>query len=192
MNINFDVLVKEYGVEEVYSSTIESKSFDVFLSLYGSKHKFTVKNGFSLVHLAVIHKNIEVLKFLSSAGYDMNASDVDGLTSLHLAVISKSNECFDYLLKHEAVDIGLKSKEGNTFLHFAAMVNNMYVAMHRDRQLMHRVFNMKNKDGKYCGEMVPSKEFSNGIYSADVELYTYGNKVAPEFIKIKYKEEEEN
>lgn len=184
-------LVEEYGVEEIYSSAIEGGIFEVFMNLYSSKHKYTPYEGYTLIHLAVVHNNLEVLKFLANEGCDLNAGDVDGLTALHFAVISKSNKCFDYLLSHPSVDIAAKTNDGNTFLHYAAMVNNMYVAMHRDRHVMRNVFNMKNNAGKYCGELLTDSLYSNGVYSANLELFNYSNTVAPEGIKIKYKKEGE-
>lgn len=78
--------------------------------------------GATPLHLAIEENNIELVKFLLSNGADPLATDKLGLTPFHTLIRGKKNieilkELYKWTLGHE-----IKTKEGLTLLHYAAMM----------------------------------------------------------------------
>jgi ankyrin repeat protein len=83
----------------------------------------SVPNEFSIVTLAVLNENIEILKLILKTGYDPNAfniEDSEGTTSLYWATCQNSFDIVQILIEAGAkVDIE-KPQEGITSIHVAA------------------------------------------------------------------------
>ena len=76
-------------------------------------------DGRTLLHVAAIANQCEMMKYLISCGNDLNAVDNNGDTALHLAVSNKHIEATQTLLSHGADDTIL-NKQSDAPLHIAA------------------------------------------------------------------------
>ena len=76
-------------------------------------------DGRTLLHVATIANQCEMMKYLISCGNDLNAVDNNGDTALHLAVSNRHIEATQTLLSHEADDTIL-NKQSDAPLHIAA------------------------------------------------------------------------
>ncbi len=77
--------------------------------------------GYTLLHMFVgapekIPEVLDIIKYLITAGVDVNVKDVEGRTALQLCPI---NACFKYLLENGA-NINSQNNKGETALHAAA------------------------------------------------------------------------
>ncbi len=112
-------------------------------SMRDEESNVTLEAGSSMLHLAVLKSNVEVLEKLVSCGANLNQADRDGNTPLHIACLNTSGKCLtngmlDFLLNHEAqkkcmkhlsqrqlTDINLKTQKGVTALMVAARRGNI-------------------------------------------------------------------
>jgi len=78
---------------------------------------------YSLIHIATIHSNIETIEFLIEKGANINAGDLNNITSLALAAAVQSPQVIKLLLAHGA-DADIQSKSGSTPLIRALLANN--------------------------------------------------------------------
>ena len=76
-------------------------------------------DGRTLLHVATVANQCEMMKYLISCGNDLNAVDKNGNTALHLAVSNRHIEATQTLLSHEADDTIL-NKQSDAPLHIAA------------------------------------------------------------------------
>jgi hypothetical protein len=83
--------------------------------------------GFTPLHLATGEGQVEIVKFLISAGADVNAKGPYGWTSLHMAAGMNSSEMVAMLIT-AAADPNLKMELGNTPLHSAVYLGSIDVA----------------------------------------------------------------
>ena len=84
-------------------------------------------NGFKPLHLATGESRVEIVKYLISAGADVNAKGPYGWTSLHMAAGMNSSEMVAMLIA-AAADPNLKMELGNTPLHSAAYRGSIDIA----------------------------------------------------------------
>lgn len=84
-------------------------------------------NGFKPLHLATGETQVDIVKFLISAGADVNAKGPYGWTSLHMAAGMNSSEMVEMLIA-AAADPNLKMEMGNTPLHSAAYLGSIDIA----------------------------------------------------------------
>jgi len=84
-------------------------------------------NGFKPLHLATGEGQVKIVKFLISAGADVNAKGPYGWRSLHMAAGMNSSEMVAMLIA-AAADPNLKMELGNTPLHSAAYLGNIDIA----------------------------------------------------------------
>jgi len=84
-------------------------------------------NGFKPLHLATGEAQVDIVKFLISAGADVNAKGPYGWTSLHMAAGMNSSEMVEMLIAAVA-DPNLKMELGNTPLHSAAYIGSIDIA----------------------------------------------------------------
>jgi hypothetical protein len=89
-------------------------------------------NGFKPLHLATGEAQVDIVKFLISAGADVNAKGPYGWTSLHMAAGMNSSEMVAMLIA-AAADPNLKMELGNTPLHSAAYMGNMDIVLAGER-----------------------------------------------------------
>lgn len=80
--------------------------------------------GVTLLHLAVLMKDLELLKSLLERGIDPNIPNQEGETPLLLACLYGQKLLAEELLKYKA-DIHAKAKDGWTVLHYAACSGNL-------------------------------------------------------------------
>lgn len=123
------------------------------------------KNGFSLLHLAVVHcKNQMVDVLLASNQANLQLVDKDGLTALHMVAsyrdytqqvlqseaMLKEKQIAEAIIKHSNA-IDLRDKAGNTALHKAAINGNVYVVellLKKDYLFpQQKLLSIKNKHG---------------------------------------------
>ena len=81
-------------------------------------HSRSTKVSNTLLHYAVIHKKIEIAKFLLLQGADVNSQNIYGFTPLHFAVKEQDNQIVKLLCLASA-DVNICSVGDNTPLHFA-------------------------------------------------------------------------
>uniref|UniRef100_A0A8C8VI50 NFKB inhibitor beta n=1 Tax=Pelusios castaneus TaxID=367368 RepID=A0A8C8VI50_9SAUR len=82
-------------------------------------------DGYTPLHVAVLRKNLEMVKLLIDSGADLNKAELScGRSPLHLAVESQSSEVVECLLR-AGVDTGAQMYVGYT---------PIYSAMHRPNQ----------------------------------------------------------
>ncbi|XP_053108975.1 nuclear factor NF-kappa-B p105 subunit isoform X2 [Hemicordylus capensis] len=100
---------------------------DVKMLLSVQRHLTTVQdeNGDNVLHLAIIHLHMELVRNLLEVVADLHADDVLNVrndiyqTPLHLAVITKQTGVVKDLLRAGA-DVSLLDRHGNSVLHLAA------------------------------------------------------------------------
>lgn len=73
--------------------------------------------------------SLDMMKLLVSCGAEVNLKDGTGITSLHHAILNKAatKDAFDTLVtadNHLNIDLNVQDNEGNSALHYAAMVND--------------------------------------------------------------------
>ncbi len=71
------------------------------------------------MHIACQWNSLEIMKYLFSKGFKINALNSCGDSPLHIAIQRKSKDVFDFLIKNEA-DTNAKNKNQETPLHIAA------------------------------------------------------------------------
>ncbi len=92
------------------------------------QHKTDINQyGSTLLHIAVKHKNEEIVKSLINSKIKMNEKDQDGRHALELAVESGTLSLIELLLANGA-EVDKTGKDGNTILSTAAKANNQKLA----------------------------------------------------------------
>ena len=82
-----------------------------------------IKEGLTLLHIAVAHNAIPMIKLLIKEGADVNAKCNDGNTPLHIATELDLIEAAQLLINADA-DINIKNHDGYTALDFARHATN--------------------------------------------------------------------
>ena len=80
---------------------------------------------------AALAGNVVVFKeLLLSPAIDVNAAGPGGVTALMIAVgLSRRSRCFfDAIIKHQDINLGQADDQGNTALHYAAILGQLYCA----------------------------------------------------------------
>ena len=74
------------------------------------------EEGYALVHLAVRHSKVEVLRLLQHLNLpvDWNARDPEGKTAFYIAVGAADHDCLKFLATHEQVDHNIAAFNGQT------------------------------------------------------------------------------
>jgi len=97
------------------------------LILKGADPKLCAYNGSSLIQLAALGNQLELLKALvADGGYDLEYQRPDGATVLHAASFGGDVELVKYLLA-ENCNVGQRLRDGSTVLHCAAEAGNLDV-----------------------------------------------------------------
>merc|ERR1719188_1760723 len=97
------------------------------LILKGADPKLCAYNGSSLIQLAALGNQLELLKALvADGGYDLEYQRPDGATVLHAASLGGDVELVKYLLA-ENCNVGQRLRDGSTVLHCAAEAGNLDV-----------------------------------------------------------------
>jgi cytohesin len=81
------------------------------------------QRGATMLHIAVLIRNVKEIRALLDSGVDINAQDKDGNTPLHWASEEGYIEVIDVLLASGA-KLNAKNKHGDTPMHFAAFRGN--------------------------------------------------------------------
>ena len=102
-------LAREGNVEELKTMT----------EMIGFTFKGVNSDGRTLLHVATIANQCEMIKYLVSCGSDLNAVDNNGDTALHLAVSNRHIEATQALLNHGADDT-IINNQSDAPLHIAA------------------------------------------------------------------------
>lgn len=96
-------------------------------------HKFVNVNcynykGYTPLHVAAISGQIDIVKMLIEYGADVNLlTTSEQYTALHLAVQNKLSEIVDILLDSKKCDINKPDCCGNSVLHYACSVGDVYI-----------------------------------------------------------------
>ncbi|WP_265045389.1 MULTISPECIES: ankyrin repeat domain-containing protein [unclassified Wolbachia] len=75
--------------------------------------------GATVLHYAIIGKNLEVVKYIIEKGANVNAKDKDGKTPIHHAVLMGKVDIAMVLLKHNA-NVNARNNWGMKVLGYAA------------------------------------------------------------------------
>jgi ankyrin repeat protein len=84
--------------------------------------------GRQALHLAAHNGNVEMLRYLKAAGSWLDVPDKFGRTALHYAVQAGSAPAVGQLLSWRACDVNVRTTDGATPLHFAAVSGFVEVA----------------------------------------------------------------
>lgn len=101
-----------------------------FLKSYLEKYKsvnFKSIEGFTMIHIACIQENVEIVNLLIGYGADVNVITIYGETPLHFAV-SKANIALVALLIRCGAEVDFKDDEGKTPYDWAIQLNHMEIA----------------------------------------------------------------
>lgn len=79
------------------------------------------KLGHTLLHWAIMQKDIFLFSNTLKRGADVNLADHEGKTPLHMAVEAESLEMIEALINHGAV-VNARDKQGQTPLHTSALL----------------------------------------------------------------------
>ena len=88
------------------------------------------KWGYTLLHDAVVAGRLEIVKYLSQHGADVNTSNLEGSTPLHDAAYKGRLELVRFLLEKGA-DANAKDNDNNTPLHEAIEAYGVYITNFR-------------------------------------------------------------
>eukprot|EP00026_Physarum_polycephalum_P005174 Phypoly_transcript_05204.p1 GENE.Phypoly_transcript_05204~~Phypoly_transcript_05204.p1 ORF type:complete len:600 (+),score=113.29 Phypoly_transcript_05204:149-1948(+) len=86
----------------------------------GNKLDAFDKDGYLLIHRAVLEDRWDVVKHLMQIGADLNSLDARGETALHLAVRNDNELMVDYLLVYEADPNAAGGRDRSTPMHLCA------------------------------------------------------------------------
>jgi len=86
----------------------------------GNKLDAFDKEGYLLIHRAVLEDRWDVVKHLMQIGADLNSLDARGETALHLAVRNDNELMVDYLLVYEADPNAAGGRDRSTPMHLCA------------------------------------------------------------------------
>lgn len=92
-----------------------------FLIESGADIKNMTLSRKNLLHLAVINRDISVVKFVISLGLDTDSVDEMGWTPLHCAVRNNENVDIVKLLVESGADIQAVTEDGKTLCHLAVI-----------------------------------------------------------------------
>jgi ankyrin repeat protein len=70
------------------------------------------ENGMSLLMWACDRGNLDMVKFLTERGADVNLQDNDGQTCLHYAVSCEYQEIIQFLIEESKIDLNLVDSDG--------------------------------------------------------------------------------
>ncbi|ASY30695.1 ankyrin repeat domain-containing protein [Taylorella equigenitalis] len=106
--------MKKFDEDQMYSivlGKIDKHKIDEFVNKFGTDS--VDRDGRTILSTAVVENNKNLVKYLISKGFDVNASDSDGLTALHLAAIHNRYKMIEILLENGA-KVNSLDKWGNT------------------------------------------------------------------------------
>lgn len=109
----------------------------------------STKEGYSLLHLAALNENTDVLRYvlLHHVYEDINQIDNDGCTALHYAVQFSNNPETVYRLLQAGSDPYLKTNDGSTLLGLAAKEENYSIVEYLINKKLFSSINEKDNDG---------------------------------------------
>ncbi len=144
-DVNF-IREEEIGWNVRYMLTAASQmKFEPHVISFMRKAKESMEKHINLGrNLVDCAKNgdLEGIKKHLSLGACINYRDKSmGLTALHQAIIYKQVDVFDFLLDQPSIDIGVKDKNGDSSLFFAAMFNE-------DPYVLRKLLSYKDSDGR--------------------------------------------
>ena len=105
-------------IEEAQRSN-KKLNFEHIRTIYVKDIDAKDKYGKTPLHLAVIYKNKDLMKFLIELGADVNARDINGRTPLHEASKRGITPETVKILVENGAEVNAKTKYGETALHYA-------------------------------------------------------------------------
>jgi ankyrin repeat protein len=92
-------------------------------SLVNAVHKTTDFEKRDALTYAVLHKDLDIIKFLLDKGANVNAKDSNGRTPIHMAFMNDQIPPFDIikLLIENGADLHVRDNKGNTPFHVACI-----------------------------------------------------------------------
>jgi ankyrin repeat protein len=107
---------------DVNAKAYPNNSFFKDLAFWQKQKQY---QGKTPLHLAVQVGTLEVVKMLIRSGARVNEHDDNLMSALHHAALLKQNDCLEYLLQVEEIEIEQGMIRLRTALHLACLVGNM-------------------------------------------------------------------
>lgn len=126
-----DIFVKDFRKANLLHLAVKSQSLDLVQTLisFGLNLNARDVEGSTPLHLALHQKIEEISLYLINNSEDLEVSDIDGYTPLHLTAKSALlTEKILSLLLQKVTRIDLRTFNGDTALHCAAMAGNLKAA----------------------------------------------------------------
>jgi hypothetical protein len=110
--------------QTLLASVLQSLQYgeiDIVMDSYDADDTDVKQFYASVLHQALLIKDMPILHALISNGINVNAADCRKYTALHWSVIRKDLVLCQFLLSQDQLDINFTNEEGNTPLHLAVL-----------------------------------------------------------------------
>ena len=148
--INFLSMHKKSGKFNGFfllEKAIEANNLDViiFLACHGVNLKEKSKDGYTLLHLAIIKKaNMKIVQYLARK-LDVNEKDAEGCTALHLAILENAKKEIVEFLVENGSNTNIRDNAGLNVLHLAILQHKQETMV---AFLASRVDNINERDNE--------------------------------------------
>ena len=117
-------LICDKGRSLLWATRISKEKIEYLLNLGLDIHRKDIDNE-TILHWAIKHYDLGIIKFLINKGVDINAINEDGISALHLA-IERGNKVFKLLISNGA-KLALQEGNNSSLLHTALFEGQMEI-----------------------------------------------------------------
>ena len=173
----FEEFLKEENpdIEKLYYYAIQHRSL-ILLNVLFEREKYDVNRLLTqkrrpILHLAVIHGELEKVRFLLEHGANATICDIDNRSALHFAMQPDSSfhplEIPSLLIQHGA-DVNTQDNHGRTPLHYACLIKSPNLA----RLLLQNGADMTIEDEKVKTPL----NYNHNVRNISYHIHTSRNK----------------